>query len=165
MSIEPERLLSKISFIHEQVASINDLLAEKSKEEILSDQWLVKGIKYSLQTSVEAMIDIAYHISAKVYNHAPSEARDALKVLANNGLISQKDLPVYGAMVGFRNRVVHGYGEVTPERVYEIALTELGDLENGGTLAKGTVNQIAKDLGFEDAADMQDFLQNSKRKR
>lgn len=38
MSIEPERILSKISFIREQVTSINDLLAEKSKEEILSDQ-------------------------------------------------------------------------------------------------------------------------------
>jgi len=36
---------------------------------------------------------------------------------------------------------------------------------NGRNLAKGTVNQIAKDLGFKDVADMRDFLQNRKRKR
>lgn len=43
--------------------------------------------------------------------------------------LSRKDLPVYGAMIGFRNRVAHGYQEVAPERVYEIARSELGDFE------------------------------------
>jgi uncharacterized protein YutE (UPF0331/DUF86 family) len=32
-------------------------------------------------------------------------------------------------MIGFRNRVVHGYQQVTPERVYEIASDELVDFE------------------------------------
>ena len=36
---------------------------------------------------------------------------------------------------------------------------------DGRNLAKGTVSQIAKDLGFKDVADMRDFLQNKKRKR
>lgn len=129
MAIDDDRISSKIAFIREQVNSIKTLLAEKSEEEILSDPWLVKGLKYALQTAVEAMIDIAYHISAKKYDHAPAEARDALRVLAEGGLIARKDLPVYGAMIGFRNRVVHGYQEVSADRVYEIAKNELGDFE------------------------------------
>lgn len=129
MAIDRVRISSKIAFIRKQVTSIKSLLAVKSKEEILSDLWLINGLKYSLQTAVEAMIDMAYHISAKKYDHAPSEARDALRVLAEGGLISQKDLPIYGAMIGFRNRVVHGYQEVSAERVYEIAHNELGDFE------------------------------------
>jgi len=32
-------------------------------------------------------------------------------------------------MIGFRNRVVHGYQEVSLERVYEMARNELGDFE------------------------------------
>jgi hypothetical protein len=36
---------------------------------------------------------------------------------------------------------------------------------DGRNLAKGTVSQIAKDLGFKDVADMRDFLHNKKRKR
>ena len=75
------------------------------------------------------MIDIAYHISAKRYNHPPTDARDALTQLAQAGIISRKDLPIYAAMIGFRNRVVHGYQEVTPERVLEIAKKELSDFE------------------------------------
>jgi len=124
-----ERIMAKIGYIREQIVGIRKLLADKSKEEVLSDPWLIKGLKYALQTSVEAMIDIAYHIAAKEYNHAPSEAREAIRVLVDNGLVSRKDLPVYGAMIGFRNRVVHGYQEVAPERVYEIAEQELGDFE------------------------------------
>jgi len=70
MAIDRDRILSKIAFIREQLTSIKTLLAEKSKEEILSNPWLVKGLKYSLQTAVEAMVDMAYHISAKKYDHA-----------------------------------------------------------------------------------------------
>lgn len=129
MAIDCDRISSKIAFIREQVTSIRTLLVGMSEEEILSNPWLIKGLKYALQTAIEAMIDIAYHISAKKYDHAPTEARDALRVLAAGGLITSKDLPVYGAMIGFRNRVVHGYQEVSAERVYEIAKNELGDFE------------------------------------
>lgn len=49
--------------------------------------------------------------------------------MSEGGLISRKDLPVYGAMIGFRNKVVHGYQEISAERLYEIAHDELGDFE------------------------------------
>lgn len=129
MAVDQLRISNKIAFIREQVTSIANLLAKNSKESILSDPWLIKGIKYALQTSIEAMIDIAYHLSAHKFNHAPTEARDAFRVLADGGIISHKDLVVYGSMIGFRNRIVHGYQEVTADRVYEIAKNELGDFD------------------------------------
>lgn len=33
-------------------------------------------------------------------------------------------------MVGFRNKLVHGYEEVSPERVYDVAAHRLGDFES-----------------------------------
>lgn len=129
MGVNRERVISKISYIKEQVNGINQLLAEKDDQDILNNPWLVKGLKYTLQTSVEAVIDIAYHIAAKIYNRAPADARDALKILAEGGLVSRKDALTYSNMIGFRNRVVHGYQEVSPERVLEIARNELGDFE------------------------------------
>ncbi len=59
----------------------------------------------------------------------PTDTRDALTQLVQAGIISRKDLPIYATMIGFRNRVVHGYQEVSPERVLEIANKELGDFE------------------------------------
>lgn len=129
MGLDHERMMAKIGYIREQLVSIKELLNKKKKEEILADSWLVKGLKYSLQTAMEAMIDLAYHVAAKKFGHAPGDARDAMRVLLEGGLIARNNWPVYSAMIGFRNRVVHGYQEVSPERVYEMAKNELDDFE------------------------------------
>lgn len=129
VGIDRDRILFKMAYIRKQVSSIKELLTEKSREEILSDPWLVKGLKYSLQTSVEALIDLTYHIAAKNFGHAPSDARDAIRLLAESGLIPGDNFPVYSAMIGFRNCVVHGYQEVSAEKVYQMARHELGDFE------------------------------------
>ena len=127
--MDRERIMAKTGFIREQVISIRELLAAKKREEIISDPWLTKGLIYSLQTAIEAVIDLLYHIAAKKYGCAPADARDALRVLVEKGLIPEADRPLYSSMIGFRNRVVHGYMEVSPERVYEIASKELDDFE------------------------------------
>lgn len=129
MGLDRERIMAKISYIREQVASINELLNSKKKEDVLIDSWLIKGLKYSIQTAVEAMIDLAYHIAAKKFGHAPGDARDAMRILFEGGLITRDRLMIYSAMIGFRNRVVHGYQEVSAEKVYEMARKEPGDFE------------------------------------
>lgn len=130
MGLDVERVRQKSGYILEQVASIRELLKRKSKEEILADPWLTRGLKYSLQTSVEAIIDMSYHVAAKIFGHAPKDARDALHCLVDHGIISQENEVIYSSMIGFRNRVVHGYQDVSSERVYEIADKELDDLLN-----------------------------------
>ena len=137
--IDRERVMAKIAFTRSQVSSIRELLTARSREQITGDPWLTKGLIYSLQTAIEAMIDLLYHLAAKKYGYAPADARDALRVLVEKGLIPEADRPVYSAMIGFRNRVVHGYMEVSPERVYEMAEKELGDFERFISQIKGVL--------------------------
>ncbi len=127
MCFDEERILAKAAFIREQVKAIQDLIADRSKEAIIYDQWVLKGLKYSLQIAIEAMIDMGYHISAKQFAHAPVDARDAFRVLLTNQIIGQEEFELYSSMIGFRNRIVHGYQEVSPERVYEVAIEEIED--------------------------------------
>lgn len=56
------------------------------------------------------------------------DARDAFSVLAQQAVITQTDLDTYLSMVGFRNRLVHGYLRVAPDRVYDIARDGLSDI-------------------------------------
>ncbi len=130
MVYDKERVYEKIAFIREQVSDIRSLIDGKPYEEIVSDQWIIKGLKYSLQTSVEAMIDIAYHLSAKHYKHAPADARDALQLLTTKGVLCNEEYEQYSSMVGFRNRVVHGYQQISNDRVYSIAKDELAIIES-----------------------------------
>ena len=125
MTFDEERILEKIAYIQGQVLAIRNLLNENNKEEVIANQWLIKGLKYSLQTSIEAMIDIAYHISAKHIKTAPSDGREAIVILTQNGILADDEQELYSAMIGFRNRVVHGYQAISNERVYEISSTDL----------------------------------------
>ncbi|KXG78368.1 hypothetical protein AN618_04340 [Fervidicola ferrireducens] len=120
----------KIAFIKEQINDIELLIRNKSREEILKDQWLIKGLKYSLQTAIEAMIDITFHICAKHFKKAPIDARDGLSILLDKNIITERDFLTFSQMIGFRNRIVHGYEQVSAERVYEIASSGLSDLEH-----------------------------------
>ncbi|MBC7336328.1 MAG: DUF86 domain-containing protein [Clostridia bacterium] len=122
--------MQKVAFVREQVVAVSALLASRRKEEILGDPWLVRGLKYALQTAVEAVIDVCYHVCARHYAYPPTDARDALRALRQRGLISEEELRLYAAMVGFRNKLVHGYEEVSPERVYDVAAHRLGDFES-----------------------------------
>lgn len=70
-TIDRERVQQKLDFIARQVSELQELMTTKSAGEILGDPWLVKGGKYSLQVAIEAMIDVAYHISARGFGHAP----------------------------------------------------------------------------------------------
>ncbi len=130
MVFDKERVYEKIAFIREQIADIHSLIGEKSYEEIINDQWIIKGLKYSLQISVEALIDIAYHLSAKHYKHAPADARDALKLLTSKQVLRNDQHEKYSAMIGFRNRMVHGYQQISNDRVYSIAREELEIFES-----------------------------------
>lgn len=129
MTIDMERILQKITFIKEQIYDIESLTAEKSRTEILGTKIFLKGLKYSLQTAIESMIDIAFHIAVKKYNYAPEETRDAFRILRRNGCIKEEEYKNFSAMVGFRNRVVHLYQTVSDERVYEFSISELDDFK------------------------------------
>lgn len=130
MVIDAQRIRTRLAYIQEQITAIQSLTSTKAREEILADPWVVRGIKYALQTAIEAMIDIAYHVAAKQFNMAPTDSRHALGILAEKGLYSQDELRVYGSMISFRNRVVHGYQEVDADRVYALATRELSDFES-----------------------------------
>ncbi len=129
MSVDQERVMQKIAFIREQVGDIKMLTSAKERSEILSDKLIIKGLKYSLQTAIESMIDIAFHLAAKKYNCAPEDARDAFRVLRKNGVVKEEEFKTYSSMVGFRNKMVHLYQNVSDERVYEFAFSELNDFE------------------------------------
>lgn len=130
MRIDTERVLQKIAFINEQIDDINHLTSTKKYVEISNNKLLIKGIKYSLQTAIEAMIDIAFHIVSKQYSYAPEDARDAFLAMKKNGIINDTDYRKYSLMVGFRNRMVHLYHNVSDERVYEFSVSNLKDFDS-----------------------------------
>jgi uncharacterized protein YutE (UPF0331/DUF86 family) len=109
--------------------TIRELTSTSPREEVLNDPWKMRGIRYSVQTSIEAMVDVAYHLAAKLYGYPPVDVRDAFQTLRRHGLISAADFETYAAMVSFRNRLVHGYQDISPEQLYDLITHGLSDFD------------------------------------
>ncbi|RLB15094.1 MAG: DUF86 domain-containing protein [Deltaproteobacteria bacterium] len=82
-----------------------------------------------LQIAIEAMIDIGHHIISDEGFREPQSYRDVFKVLTENGILSEDDLPKYEKIASFRNILVHQYEKIDDSIVYGIFKNNLKDLE------------------------------------
>ena len=125
--IDADRVRSKLDFIQAAVAAARRR-AEACRTIGASDQRedLLAAAKYGLQTAIQAMIDVAYHVSAKAVQRAPKDAYDALQILVERNILPEAHAAIYRQMVGFRNRVVHGYDDVNEALVLHLAQDTAG---------------------------------------
>jgi len=54
---------------------------------------------------------------------------EVILVLAEKGIIPQKNAEIYVKMVKYRNRLTHFYNEVTVSEIYNIIQNYLGDFK------------------------------------
>ena len=94
-------------------------------EEFAQDQKSNAAIKYWLQTAIQAVMDISSHICARLRLAVPPDGGECIRTLEKQGLIPQDRATVYVKMIRFRNVLVHLYGEVDNQRVYDILENEL----------------------------------------
>lgn len=131
MIVDADSVLSRLDYIREQLNLLQPLAVDPQKlENMKKDPYQYKGVVYMLHTSVEAMMDIAYHFCAKLYASSPENGAHAFEILAQHGDLPQASLPTLRKMVRFRNLVVHGYLHTDPGVVSEIVSKHLNDFVN-----------------------------------
>ena len=82
-----------------------------------------------LQIAIEAMIDIGHHIISDEGFREPQSYRDVFKILAENGILPEDDLPKYENIASFRNILVHHYGKIDDSIVYGVFRNRVEDIE------------------------------------
>lgn len=89
--------------------------------------WL-RGVKYSFVTMIEACVDVAQHVCAAEGWGPPDNNADAMRVLAEHGVLDRALADTMRRAVGFRNVLVHEYVAVD-DGVVTARLGDLGDVE------------------------------------
>jgi uncharacterized protein YutE (UPF0331/DUF86 family) len=83
-----------------------------------------------LRRAIEALFDTARHLLARGHGLAGLEYRDVARLACERGLVSDVALaPRLVQIAGFRNRLAHYYDEVTPDELFRILESDLGNLE------------------------------------
>jgi uncharacterized protein YutE (UPF0331/DUF86 family) len=102
-----------------------------------------ESILFNIQTAVQNCIDIAAHIISEESFGVPGSTTEMLYILEKNGYLSNDLTQKMVKAVGFRNLIVHEYGKIELEQIYEIAQNDINDLNE-------YLKAIFKKLGLAD---------------
>ncbi len=124
--IDKTKVSAKIRLIKENLTKL-DKLKMVPEEVFKADFEKYDSAKYSLQTSIEAMVDICNHIISRKCLSMPKTKADSFIILCQNNILSPDMQGTYTAMARFRNRVVHLYDEVDTADVYQFVNEGISD--------------------------------------
>ena len=86
---------------------------------------------YDLHRSLEAVMNIGSHILSRIPGARPSSYKDIPRLLEKNKVIPGEFAGgQLTKMAGYRNRMVHFYGEINEEEIYNIIQQELNDFDS-----------------------------------
>ena len=125
--IDKETISTKFDIIEKDIEFLSEF-KEMKEEEFIGSYKNLQSAKYSLLELIEACIDIAHHIiAAKGFGRA-EDYREIFCLLGKRGVLDEKLASRLGDMAGFRNLLVHRYGDIDNLRVFEIINSELDDV-------------------------------------
>lgn len=81
-----------------------------------------------LRRAIEALFDVWRHLLAKGFGAPAGTYRDVAKMLAERGVLDQREEELLRLMAGYRNRMTHFYYEISAEALYRICVENLADL-------------------------------------
>ena len=126
--MDEDRILIKID-------QMNSFLEEIDKIKLYSFKEYKNSIKDRrscerlLQISIETVLDICDILVSELKLGLPSEEEEIFVKLRGRRVISEKMTSILRGMKGFRNILVHKYGVVKDELVFEFLSEKLEDFE------------------------------------
>lgn len=126
--VDTNKLRDKVHFICERVEQLR-VYAATPRNVFLADETLQYASVRALQVAIEAMIDIANHVVARLRLGIPKTYAEAFDLLVRAGILPAEGRDTFRAMVRFRNRAVHLYDEVQADEVFSILQEHVGDFE------------------------------------
>src|SRR3989344_7371058 len=124
--MDKKRVLSKIDELDSYLIELEEVrpadfkIYENSREK-------KRACVRLLQISIETVIDICNIIVSGLKLGLPADEEEILRKLENKKVISMGMKDILSNMKGFRNILVHKYGIVNDELVFEMLSEKLGD--------------------------------------
>lgn len=122
---DPELLAKKIAFIETCIAELRRLARPEAMETDVREE---RFIEHTLQLAIQAAQDLASHIVSDERLGEPRTNRELFDLLVRGGWLSAEEAAPLRNVVGFRNILVHGYGDVDLAVVRDVLENHLDDL-------------------------------------
>ena len=128
MMIDKNILLAKASKIDRHLERIKKKRSI-SLQEFLSNIDYQESILFNLQMVIQNCIDIAAHIISDERLGIAGSTNEMFYILQDNKYLTLELTESMVAAVGFRNIIVHEYGNIDLKQVFQIAHNNIDDME------------------------------------
>jgi uncharacterized protein YutE (UPF0331/DUF86 family) len=112
-----------------------------SLEEYRADWEAQDVVERNFQVAIECCSDIASHLLVSHGLQRPATRRDVFLVLADAGVIDAPYAETMAQMVQLRNRLVHLYWDVDPERMHHYLRDDVAHLERWRAFTAGILEK------------------------
>lgn len=116
--IDPVLIARKFKLIAEDLRALEPM-ASVELETYLADQTTQVLAERYLERLIGRMIDVNYHILTETNNPPPADYFRSFTELARIGILPADFAKNIARSAGLRNRLVHEYDEIEPEKVYQ----------------------------------------------
>ncbi|RLB25055.1 MAG: hypothetical protein DRG66_08420 [Deltaproteobacteria bacterium] len=127
--IDRDVILTKAYKVEHHLCRIKEK-REISLDKFLDDLDCQESILFNLQMAFQNCIDLAAHIISDEELGIVGSTNEMFYILKENGYIDRGLSENMVAAVGFRNLIVHEYGQIDLKQVYHIAHHNIDDLEH-----------------------------------
>jgi len=142
--LNKEVIQTRISYIEDSLKSLGRFKGISYKEfHSNSDNFRIAF--YDLHRALEAVMEIGSHILSRIPGARPTSYKDIPRLLEKHKIIpADSATNQLEKMAGYRNRMVHFYGEITEEEIYGIIQEELEDFHKFLTHINGILRTPVK---------------------
>jgi uncharacterized protein YutE (UPF0331/DUF86 family) len=122
-----EVLQTRISYIEDSLRSL-ERFKGITYNEFHANQDNFRITFYDLHRALEAVMDIGTHILSRIPGARPTSYKDIPRLLEKNKIIAADFATnALSKMAGYRNRMVHFYGDISEREIYDIVQEGLDD--------------------------------------
>ena len=127
--VDKDLILAKAGAIKRHCKRISDK-SNVDVEIFKSDLDRQESLLFNLQMAIQNCIDIAAHIVSEEGYGVPGSSSEMFYMLEENGLLEPALTEKMVKSVGLRNLIVHEYGKIDLDQIYQISQKEISDLKD-----------------------------------
>lgn len=116
--ISKHKIFEKLSLLDEYLIYLKEV-QKVNKNSFLKDYHFHGLAERYLQLAIQILIDLGQLIITEKQLARPAEPQEIFSVLFNSKILSKNLVNQLTGIVGFRNILVHEYGKIDREKVYE----------------------------------------------
>lgn len=137
--VDRDRVLARMAELDGYLSELRAVLPESFEEYTKPEK--KRACERLLQISVGAVVDICHLLAAGLRLGLPPDESEVFTLLRKAGVFGPSLEETLKRMKGFRNILVHQYGEVDDRLVYAVATSNLSDF---ATFRAAVLEALAK---------------------